>query len=160
MPNRWVTMRGQRFITAALIVFSALGWTTLGTSAQGARRLVSEAQARHLGLERAWFAQVRLDRARNRVERAVLEGDRSNFRTIFYAHEVATMRRIVEGHDGDEGFADVRSVAQEHAHRASRYPAFLEESHQKEARTRSFEGWLQDDRAPSDDGRYDLPDWR
>jgi hypothetical protein len=33
---------------------------------------------------------------------AVMEGDRSNFRTIFYAHEVATMRRIVEhnpGHD-------------------------------------------------------------
>lgn len=33
---------------------------------------------------------------------AVMEGESSNFRTIFYAHEVATMRRIVEhnaGHD-------------------------------------------------------------
>ncbi|HVT88906.1 MAG TPA: hypothetical protein VHD56_08650 [Tepidisphaeraceae bacterium] len=33
---------------------------------------------------------------------AIMEADRSNFRTIFYAHEVATMRRIVEhspGHD-------------------------------------------------------------
>lgn len=33
---------------------------------------------------------------------AILEGERSNFRTIFYAHEVAPMRRIVEhspGHD-------------------------------------------------------------
>jgi hypothetical protein len=33
---------------------------------------------------------------------AVLEGDRSNFRTIFYAHEVATMRRIVESHQGHD----------------------------------------------------------
>ena len=33
---------------------------------------------------------------------AILEGDRSNFRTIFYAHEVATMRRIVEGHPGHD----------------------------------------------------------
>src|SRR4051794_41047118 len=33
---------------------------------------------------------------------AVMEGDRSNFRTIFYAHEVATMRRIVEGHPGHD----------------------------------------------------------
>jgi hypothetical protein len=33
---------------------------------------------------------------------AIMEGERSNFRTIFYAHEVAPMRRIVEhspGHD-------------------------------------------------------------
>jgi len=27
---------------------------------------------------------------------AIMEGDRSNFRTIFYAHEVAPMRRIVD----------------------------------------------------------------
>ncbi len=33
---------------------------------------------------------------------AVMEGDRSNFRTIFYAHEVAPMRRIVEGHPGHD----------------------------------------------------------
>ncbi|HEY1629475.1 MAG TPA: hypothetical protein VGF52_06430 [Tepidisphaeraceae bacterium] len=33
---------------------------------------------------------------------AVLEGERSNFRTVFYAHEVATMRRIVEGHPGHD----------------------------------------------------------
>lgn len=33
---------------------------------------------------------------------AVIEGDKSNFRTIFYAHEVATMRRIVEGHPGHD----------------------------------------------------------
>src|SRR5208282_1641371 len=29
---------------------------------------------------------------------ALLEGERGNFRTIFYAHEVATMRRLVEEH--------------------------------------------------------------
>ncbi len=33
---------------------------------------------------------------------AIMEGDKSNFRTIFYAHEVATMRRIVEGHPGHD----------------------------------------------------------
>lgn len=33
---------------------------------------------------------------------AIMEGDRTNFRTIFYAHEVATMRRIVEGHPGHD----------------------------------------------------------
>ncbi|MGE5610517.1 MAG: hypothetical protein ACM359_14800 [Bacillota bacterium] len=33
---------------------------------------------------------------------AIMEGDRANFRTIFYAHEVATMRRIVEGHPGHD----------------------------------------------------------
>ena len=33
---------------------------------------------------------------------AIMEGDRSNFRTIFYAHEVAPMRRIVEHHPGHD----------------------------------------------------------
>jgi len=33
---------------------------------------------------------------------AVMEGERSNFRTVFYAHEVATMRRIVEHHAGHD----------------------------------------------------------
>ena len=42
---------------------------------------------------------------------AILEGERSNFRTIFYAHEVATMRRIVEGHPGhDTMFYNVMRV--------------------------------------------------
>jgi hypothetical protein len=43
---------------------------------------------------------------------AILEGDRSNFRTIFHAHECATMRRIVEGHDGhDTMFYNVMRAA-------------------------------------------------
>ena len=33
---------------------------------------------------------------------AIMESGKSNFRTIFYAHEVATMRRIVEGHPGHD----------------------------------------------------------
>ena len=33
---------------------------------------------------------------------AIMEGERGNFRTIFYAHEVATMRRLVEGHPGHD----------------------------------------------------------
>jgi outer membrane protein assembly factor BamB len=43
---------------------------------QAAPRLISREQARHLGLERAWFSRVRLDPARNQVERALLAGDR------------------------------------------------------------------------------------
>jgi len=48
---------------------------------------------------------------------AVLDGDRGNFRTVFYAHECATMRRIVEGHPGhDTMFYNVMraAIAQEH----------------------------------------------
>jgi hypothetical protein len=48
---------------------------------------------------------------------AVLEGEQSRFRTIFYAHEVATMRRIVEGHPGhDTMFYNVMrsAIAQGH----------------------------------------------
>jgi len=43
---------------------------------------------------------------------AIMEGERSNFRTIFYAHEVAPMRRIVEGHPGhDTMFYNVMRTA-------------------------------------------------
>jgi hypothetical protein len=48
---------------------------------------------------------------------AIMEADRANFRTIFYAHEVATMRRIVEGHPGhDTMFYNVMrsAIAQGH----------------------------------------------
>jgi outer membrane protein assembly factor BamB len=44
--------------------------------APAAGRLISQDEARHVGLERAWFAQVRLDRSRNQVERAVLADGR------------------------------------------------------------------------------------
>ncbi len=48
---------------------------------------------------------------------AILEGDRSSFRTIFHAHEVATMRRIVEGHPGhDTMFYNVMRSAINHGH--------------------------------------------
>src|SRR5205823_4137543 len=43
---------------------------------------------------------------------AILEGPKWNFRTIFYAHEVATMRKIVEGHGGhDTMFYNVMRTA-------------------------------------------------
>jgi len=48
---------------------------------------------------------------------AILEGDRSNFRTIFHAHECATMRRIVEGHPGhDTMFYNVMRAAMIEGH--------------------------------------------
>src|SRR5215207_2556787 len=48
---------------------------------------------------------------------AILEGDRANFRTIFHAHECATMRRIVEGHPGhDTMFYNVMRAAMTQGH--------------------------------------------
>jgi len=48
---------------------------------------------------------------------AIMEGEAGNFRTIFHAHEVAPMRRIVEGHPGhDTMFYNVMrsAIAQGH----------------------------------------------
>lgn len=43
---------------------------------------------------------------------AVMEGDKGHFRSVFYAHECATMRRIVEGHPGhDTMFYNVMRTA-------------------------------------------------
>src|SRR5688572_17052017 len=67
---RVLTTWAMLFGTIALIVCASSAW------AADSRRLVSDSHARHLGLERAWYAQVRLDPARNEVERAVLNGDR------------------------------------------------------------------------------------
>jgi hypothetical protein len=48
---------------------------------------------------------------------AILEGDKSNFRTIFHAHECAPMRRIVEGHPGhDTMFYNVMRAAMLQGH--------------------------------------------
>ncbi|HZL36522.1 MAG TPA: hypothetical protein VFC78_14480 [Tepidisphaeraceae bacterium] len=48
---------------------------------------------------------------------AIMEGDRANFRTIFYAHEVATMRRIVEHAPGqDTMFYNVMRAAMAQGH--------------------------------------------
>ena len=53
-----------------------IAWSALADEAQAVERLLSREEARRLGLERAWFAQVQLDRSRHRVERAILTGDR------------------------------------------------------------------------------------
>jgi hypothetical protein len=48
---------------------------------------------------------------------AIMEGELSRFRTIFYAHEVAPMRRIVEHNDGhDTMFYNVMSTAMSQGH--------------------------------------------
>ncbi len=48
---------------------------------------------------------------------AIMEGQRGNFRTIFHAHECATMRRIVEGHGGhDTMFYNVMRTAMAEGH--------------------------------------------
>lgn len=48
---------------------------------------------------------------------AIMEGERSHFRTAFYAHEVAPMRRIVEGNPGhDTMFYNVMRTAMNSGH--------------------------------------------
>jgi hypothetical protein len=53
----------------------------LVVDAARAGRLVSRDNARHLGLERAWFSQVQLDGSRNQVDRAVIAHDRLDILT-------------------------------------------------------------------------------
>ena len=67
---------GHKGVAAArFAVAVCLGLVVLANVAKSESRLISQEQLLRLGLKRAWFTQVRLDRARNHVERAVLEGD-------------------------------------------------------------------------------------
>lgn len=62
-----------------VLAFAAMGslaWNSLHESALAAGQMLSRDEAQRLGLKRAWFAQVQVDRARHRVQRAILEGDR------------------------------------------------------------------------------------
>jgi outer membrane protein assembly factor BamB len=68
---KWQPRNLMIAVAAALLILG-----TLARDADAVRRLSGQEEARQLGLTRAWFAQVRLDPSRNRVERAVLEGDR------------------------------------------------------------------------------------
>jgi len=70
---------GARSLRTLAFFLTAVAWMVANRSvmeSQAAPRLITRDQARHLGLERAWFGQVRLDRTRNQVERAVLTGNR------------------------------------------------------------------------------------
>jgi hypothetical protein len=75
--NRGIWIKGIRTVlkwfVAAMIVCGVAGFAG---EARSAHRLIGQEQANRLGLTRAWFTQVRLDSARNHVERAVLTGDR------------------------------------------------------------------------------------
>jgi hypothetical protein len=53
-----------------------LGLSLLAARTSLAAQLIPSGELNRLGLSRAWFAQVQLDRARDHVERAVLKGDR------------------------------------------------------------------------------------
>src|SRR5688572_18463810 len=67
-----------RTLPARAALFATIGLLAAGVTGNCvfASRLISRDDARHLGLERVWFAQVRLDPGRNQVERAVLANDR------------------------------------------------------------------------------------
>lgn len=77
MTKNFVTKCGRRWTVAMIVAASIfLSFIALADFSKAARRLNTEMDARRLGLTRAWFAQVRLDPARNHVEGAVLAGDR------------------------------------------------------------------------------------
>jgi hypothetical protein len=77
MMINFVKMNCLRHPALVVVVLGSLTLSAILFSASAyARRLVSQAEAGQLGLKRAWFAQLELDPARNRVERAVLHGDR------------------------------------------------------------------------------------
>jgi len=59
-------------LAAAAVAFAAVAVSH--GQAQGEGRLVPQDQLQRLGLKRAWFTQVHLDRARNFVERSILWG--------------------------------------------------------------------------------------
>ena len=63
-------------IVGFMAATASLAWNALTTDALAAERMLTRDDARRLGLERAWFAQVELDRSRHRVERAVIKDDR------------------------------------------------------------------------------------
>src|SRR3954454_16155524 len=68
---------GERSLSVAKI-FGAIGlaMAVLGGTAQAATRLVPQDALKGVGLTRAWFGQVHLDRARHRLHGAMLQGDR------------------------------------------------------------------------------------
>jgi outer membrane protein assembly factor BamB len=73
-----------------LCLFSA----ALHSPARAANRLISQPQLQRLGLTRAWFAQVRMNPARSRVERAILTGNRLT---------VLTSAGVVQEFDAETG---------------------------------------------------------
>lgn len=60
-----------------LMLAVTVAWLIGGSTvdAYTSSRLMPREQTLRLGLKRAWYAQVQLDRARNQVERAVIAGD-------------------------------------------------------------------------------------
>jgi outer membrane protein assembly factor BamB len=68
--------RRCREVISTLVAAIALAVVVFTGEARSEHRLISQDEAAHLGLTRAWFTQVRLNSAFSHVERAVLEGDR------------------------------------------------------------------------------------
>jgi outer membrane protein assembly factor BamB len=61
---------------ATILCAIAFELALVGGVAQAATRLVPQDELKRVGLTRAWFGQVQLDRARHRLDRAALHGDR------------------------------------------------------------------------------------
>lgn len=69
-------LSGRQLLHAAIAIAAAASVALFAHTTWAASRLLPREQLAQLGLTRAWFAQVRLDGARNHVEKAVLHGDR------------------------------------------------------------------------------------
>jgi PQQ-like domain len=75
MKRYWDYIVGRRQTHVAVAAVVALALCGVVREVHAATRLLPQEELRQLGLVRAWFAQVRLDRSRNHLERAVLDDD-------------------------------------------------------------------------------------
>jgi outer membrane protein assembly factor BamB len=66
----------RQFCAVTALVAVALPTGPLLSTARAATKLVPQDELQRVGLTRDWFGQVRVNHARNRLERAVLRGDR------------------------------------------------------------------------------------
>jgi outer membrane protein assembly factor BamB len=105
---------GPALLLAFLVTVAEFSWIVPAHMAHAVERLMSRDEARSLGLERAWFAQVRLDRARSQVQRAILVGDRLTVLTsVGLVHEfnAVTGETIWTAPVGNENFPSLGPAA-------------------------------------------------
>ncbi len=103
-----------RTTTLVSLLLLAVWGAGSGRSAEAAGRVISNSEARRLGLERAWYAQVGLDIARERVAELLLHRDTLLVRTdrsVVYALDAESGRRMWTSQLGQSGYPSLEMSA-------------------------------------------------
>jgi outer membrane protein assembly factor BamB len=111
-----VNTRPNKLQAAAITAAACVAVATFGNPARGDSRLLPQDQVQRLGLKRAWFTQARLDRARNHVERAILEGGHLTVLTsagVIQEIDAQTGETLWFAHIGNEGYPSLGPSANE-----------------------------------------------